>query len=134
MKNRLTIGDTKVYTHSVIEEDLAAFDAGTVHAVCSTFALAKHIEWSSRLFIIDIKEKDEEGIGTMIKIDHKSPAFANQKLLFKATIISINNNELVCDVLVSSKGRIIAKAKTGQKLLKKDRIKEIFSSLAHPKK
>ncbi len=134
MNNRLNIGDKRIFKHIVCKADLAKFDSGTVHKVCSTFALAKYIEWSSRLFIIDIKTEDEEGIGTMIHIDHKSPTFINEELLFEATVKSINGNELICDVLVTCKSRVVAKAQTGQKLLKKDRIKEIFSSLADSKK
>lgn len=134
MKKRLAIGAKRTFTHTVIGEDVATFDSGTVHKVCSTFALAKFIEWTSRLFIIDIKQEDEEGIGTMISINHKSPALINEELLLEASVISINNHELICEVVVSSNQRIIAIAKTGQKLIKKDRIKEIFSSLANPKK
>ncbi len=129
MKNRLSIGDKRYFVHHVIQEDIATFDVGNVHPVCSTFTLAKYIEWASRLFVIDIKHDDEEGIGTMINIDHISPAFVAQKLHFEATVASISTNELICDVLVTTGDRLIAKAKTGQKLLKKDRINEIFSSL-----
>ena len=133
MKHRLTIGEKRSFIHKVKKEDIAAFDAETVHQVCSTFSLAKYIEWVSRLFIIDIKNEDEEGIGIMIQIDHKSPALINQELVFEASVKSINNMELICEVAVTSNQRIIAVAKTGQKLMKKDRIKEIFSSLADPK-
>ncbi len=134
MNNRLIIGDKRIFKHIVCNDDFAKFNAGTVHKVCSTFALAKYIEWSSRLFILEIKNDEEEGIGTMLHIDHKSPAFINEELLFEATVKSIDGNKLICDVLVSCKNRVVAKAQTGQKLLKKDRIKEIFSSLADPKK
>ncbi|MCF6352052.1 MAG: hypothetical protein L3J06_03480 [Cyclobacteriaceae bacterium] len=130
MKNRLKIGDKRVFTHTVTAEDMASFDAGTVHTVCSTFALAKYIEWASRLFIVDIKAEDEEGIGTVLSIKHISPAFEREELQFEATVSSIIKNELLCEVKVSCKSRTIATAQTGQKLLKKEKIKEIFSSLA----
>ena len=133
MKNRLKIGEKRIFTHKVQEEDIATFASGTVHNVCSTFTMAKYIEWTSRLFIIDIKNEDEEGIGTMIKINHLSPAFINQELLFEATVKSINQHELICEVIVSFNGRRIAKAETGQKLLKTDKINEIFSILSDPK-
>lgn len=129
MKNRLAIGDKRIFTHTVGKDDIATFEAGNVHPVCSTFTLAKYIEWTSRIFVIDIKNEDEEGIGTMIHIEHISPAFEKQELHFEATVTSIEKNELICDVLVTSGDRQIAKAKTGQKLLKKDKIKKIFSSL-----
>ncbi len=130
MKNRFTIGDKKRFTHKVGKGDLATFNAGTVHTVCSTFALAKYIEWTSRLFVIDSKKEDEEGIGTALSIKHISPAFENEELLFEATVSSIIKNELLCEVKVSCKGRTIATAQTGQKLLKKEKLNEIFSSLA----
>ncbi len=133
MKNRLAAGEKRTFTYKVTSTDLAEFDSGTVHKVCSTYTLAKYIEWTSRLFIIDIKFEEEEGIGTMLTIDHQSPAFVNQELLFEATVESINHHELICSVVVFTNRRIIAKAKTGQKLLKKEKINEIFSSLADPK-
>jgi len=134
MKARLKIGEKREFKHIVCNDDLAKFDSGLVHNVCSTFALAKYIEWSSRLFITDIKNEDEEGIGTMIHIEHKSPAFISETLLFEATVKLIDGNELLCNVLVTCKSRVVAKAQTGQKLLKKGRIKEFFSSLADSKK
>ena len=130
MKNRLVIGDKRVFAHVVSSVDIAAFDSGVVHHVCSTFALAKYIEWTSRLFIIEIMALTEEGIGTMLHIDHVSPAFVGDKLVFEATITSINKNELFCNVVIHVKNRIIATSKTGQKLILKHRLNEIFSSLA----
>ena len=135
MKSRLAIGDNREFKHVVEDADIAVFDTGMVHPVCSTFALAKFIEWTSRLFIIDIKKEDEEGIGTKLHIEHLSPAFVGEDLNFKATITSINRNELICNVLVSVGNRKVAIAKTGQKLLLKHRLNEIFSSLEiHGKK
>jgi len=135
METRLSVGDIRVFSHNVKDTDIAAFDTGMVHPVCSTFALAKYIEWTSRLFIIDIKEEEEEGIGTMLQIEHLSPAFIGDNLKFEATIISINQNELICNVDISAGKRKVAKAKTGQKLLTKHRLNEIFSSLEkHGKK
>jgi fluoroacetyl-CoA thioesterase len=131
MKARLKIGDKRSFVHKVCKQDIATFESGNVHQVCSTFALAKYIEWTSRIFVIDIKNEDEEGIGTMIHIDHISPAFIDQEVNFEATVGSIESNELICKVIVSTTDRLIASAKTGQKLLKKNKIKEIFSSLGN---
>jgi predicted thioesterase len=129
MENRLKIGDKRVFTHTVQESDIAAFDSGKVHPVCSTFALAKYIEWTGRLFVLDIKEDDEEGIGTMLHIDHKAPAFKGYEIHFEAIVEKVEGNELICGVTVTSGKRVIALAKTSQKILKKSRINDIFSSL-----
>ena len=56
MKQPFATGHTKTHTFTVTESDLATFDSGPVHAVCATFTLAKHIEWASRLFVLDKRE------------------------------------------------------------------------------
>ncbi|MEQ8423638.1 MAG: hotdog domain-containing protein [Cyclobacteriaceae bacterium] len=127
MKNIPNIGDTRVYKKKVVEEDQAAFHGSVLHAVCSTFALARDMEWSSRLFFLDMKEDDEEGVGTHLTIDHKSPAFVGEELTFTATAKQIKENELICDIVVKAEERTIAIGKTGQRMLKKDRLQKLFT-------
>ena len=129
MKNKFNIGDKKVYNKIVEQSDIAQFDSGTVHQVCSTFSLAQAVEWSSRLFVLEMKEVDEEGIGTMLTIEHKSPALIGDKLIITAMVDEINGNELICNYIVKVKDRIVAVGKTGQKVLKKEKIDSLFSSL-----
>lgn len=127
MKNIPNVGDTRVYKKIVEESDQASFHGSPVHAVCSTFALARDMEWSSRLFFLDMKEEDEEGVGTHLTIDHKGPAFVGEELSFIATAKSIHNHELICDIEVKANNRIVAVGKTGQKMLKKERLKQLFT-------
>jgi fluoroacetyl-CoA thioesterase len=127
MKEIFKIGDRKIYTRTVTDADIAAFHGKVVHPVCSTFALARDMEWSSRLFVLEMKEEDEEGVGTFIHIEHQSPAFVNDELKFIATLVSVNTNEIVCDIEVLAGDRTIASGKTGQKILKKERLAKLFS-------
>jgi len=120
-------GDQKVYRKVVVPDDRAAFHGELLHSVCSTFALARDFEWSSRLFFLEMKEKDEEGVGTFLSIDHKSPAFVGDELIFTATVESIRVNELICNIEVTCGERLIATGKTGQKMFKKDKLKMIFT-------
>ena len=53
---------------------LQRFSGKVVHPVCATFALARDIEWTTRQFVLQMRDDDEEGIGTMLTIDHRSPA------------------------------------------------------------
>jgi predicted thioesterase len=64
MKHLFKQGDVKRYSKVVSIDELASFESGTVHEVYSTFALARDAEWSGRLFVLEMKEEDEEGIGT----------------------------------------------------------------------
>src|SRR3982751_5569421 len=90
-------GDTKTYTHLVISLDAARFESGEVHHVYSTFALARDAEWSGRLFVLEMKEEGEEGIGTGITVTHHSPALMGQEVLFTATLAEVNKNEVIVD-------------------------------------
>ncbi len=128
MKNIFVIGDSKVYKTVVKQEDLAVFHGEVLHAVCSTFSLARHMEWSSRLFFIEMKEADEEGVGTHLTIDHYSPAFVGDELEIMATVSALTGNELICDVVVKVGDRLIAKGKTGQRMLKRDRLNKLFAT------
>ena len=127
MKAIFKAGDQKVYVKKVTDSDQAAFHGEVLHAVCSTFALARDFEWSSRLFFIDMKEDDEEGVGTFVNIEHKGPAFVGEEITFVATVETIHGNELVCTIEASTPARLIARGKTGQKMFKKEKLREIFT-------
>ena len=73
-----------------------------------------------------MKDDDEEGVGTMLAIDHHSPAFVGDEILFTATVETIERNELICHISATVNGRIIATGKTGQKMLKKRKLAELF--------
>ncbi len=126
MKNIFKPGDKKVYRKVVTESDQAIFHGELLHPVCSTFALARDIEWSSRLFFIEMKEPEEEGVGTMLQVSHASPAFVGEEIVITATVESIRGNELICAISVMAGDRLIAKGMTGQKMLKKEKLMEIF--------
>ena len=112
----------------VQEGDSAIFNEELLHRVCSTFALARDFEWSSRLFFLEMKDDDEEGVGTMLSIDHKSPAFVGEEILFTATVDKIERNELLCNIEAKVGDRIIGVGKTGQKMLKKEKVRELFKT------
>lgn len=126
MKEIFKPGDIKVYTKKVVESDAAAFHGEVLHPVYATFALARDFEWSSRLFFLEMKEEDEEGVGTFLQIEHQSPAQIGEEVLIQATVESLNGNELICIIEARSGERIIATGKTGQKMLKKEKLKKLF--------
>ena len=127
--NKFKIGDVKTFSHIVTQLDAATFESGNVHMVYSTFALARDTEWCCRLFVLDMKEPDEEGIGTFINVQHQSPALIGQQANFTATLKLVDKNLIVCSLIVKVGDRIVAIGEQGQKILKKDRIELLFNSL-----
>jgi fluoroacetyl-CoA thioesterase len=129
MKAIYSPGDSKTYTFVVQEHDTATFEAGQVHPVCATFTLAREVEWASRLFVLDMIEEGEEGIGTMLLINHIGPARVGSQVEVTATVQSQKKNELICSFTASVGTRVVARGETGQKIVKKEKLKELFASI-----
>ena len=126
MKDLFKIGDKKWYTRRVTSEDLAVFNGQLVHPVLATFALARDFEWTTRQFVLQMREEDEEGVGTFLSIDHRSPAFEGEEVSYAGIVERINGTELICGVEARVGTRIIATGKTGQKIFKRDKLKALF--------
>ena len=129
MNNPFSTGDKKTFTYIVKESDIAGFESGIVHKVYSTFALTRDAEWSGRLFVLEMKEDDEEGIGSGINIKHISPALVGQEVLFEALFVNLNKNEVITDFKAFVGTRLIAKGRQWQKIVKRERLDALFASL-----
>ncbi len=129
MKNLFKVGDKKYFTKTVGVNETATFESGQVHPVYATFALGKDAEWSSRLFVLEMKEEDEEGIGTFLTIYHQSPALVGQEVTFEAEIIKLEKNNIECKYVAKVGDRVVANGETGQKILKKEKVNKLFKSL-----
>src|SRR5580700_2026841 len=125
MKNLFNIGDVKTFDRIVRPEDTAVFDSGEVHPVYATFALARDAEWACRLFVLDMKEEDEEGIGTFVSVKHLAPAKVGEEVVFEATVITIEGNTINCGYRAMVGDRLIAEGVQVQKILKKEKLKTI---------
>lgn len=129
MKFLFEKGDIKTFEIEVTDENIASFDSGNVHKVLSTFSVGKYAEWVCRLFAIDMKNEDEEGIGTFLEVKHQSAALIGEKVLFTGVFDRIDGNEIICNFTAVAGKRLVASGKTGQKILKKDKIESIFNKL-----
>ena len=126
MKQIFLTGDTKQYKRIVSSQDVAAFHGEVVHPVCSTFSLARDVEWTTRLFVLDMRELDEEGVGTFLTIEHKSPAFVGEEITFTGKVEKVNGHELICSFVANVGERLIAQGTTGQKIFKREKLKKLF--------
>jgi len=129
MKNPFKIGDTKTYQTTVSEDKLAVFDAGMVHPLYSTFALAKDAEWVSRLFVLEMLEEGEEGIGSYVTVNHVSPALLNAKITLIAKLTAVVNNVIECEYQAFCHQRLLAEGHTTQKILVKAKFYDYLKRL-----
>jgi len=129
MINPFKQGDIKHFERKVSDADTAVFDAGAVHPVLATFAVGRDAEWVCRLFVLEMKEADEEGIGTFLEIKHQSPAFVDEVVSYTGIFEELNGNSIFCSFKAYVGERLIASGRTGQKILKKDKINQLFNQL-----
>lgn len=122
------IGDKKSFEKQVLSNDIAQFESGVVHQVYSTFALGRDAEWTCRQFVLEMKQDDEEGIGTFLTIQHESPALIGSTVSFEAELISVDKNEVVCEYQAKVGDRLVAYGRQGQKIVKKEKLDMIFKT------
>ncbi len=124
-----SIGEKIEISKTVEENDLATFETGTVHPFYGTFALGRDVEWACRQFVLEMKEEDEEGIGTFLNITHKSPAMLGQTVRIEAVLTELDGNSVNCSFSVWVNDRLVAEGSQGQKILKKEKLERIKQQL-----
>ena len=129
MKNIFEVGHTMRLVHTVEQSDLATFETGNVPPFYSTFALGRDAEWVCRQFVLQMKEADEEGIGTFLNIRHKSPAMLGDTIEFIATVSVLEGHQIDCTFVARVGERIVAEGEQGQKILKKEKLERLVNQI-----
>jgi len=129
MKNPFQPGDQKFFSHLVTADDAPHFPGGVVHPVYATYALGRDAEWAARLFVLEMKDDTEEGIGTYLHITHHAPAFPGEVVRFCATLKEVDGHRVDCDFVARVGDRLVASGSTGQKILKKDKLESLFKNM-----
>jgi len=130
VKNPFQIGDVKTFLTKVTEAKLAQFEAGRVHAVYSTFAVAQDAEWCCRLFVLDMLESGEEGVGSFIDVRHLSPALLGSDVRIEAKLMRVEGNMIRCSYKVWCSERLIAEGEQEQRILDRVRFEKLLRTLS----
>jgi len=128
MRNPFNPGDQKRYSVRVSSDKIARFKSGIVHPVYSTFALGQDAEWACRLFVLDMKEPHEEGIGTYLSVNHISPAKLGSNVTIIATLEGVEGNSVICTYQAFVGGRLIAEGEQIQKIISKEKLRRILTN------
>ena len=130
MKNPFKTGDQKTFECEVTTENIASFEnEGVVHAVYSTFALGQDVEWACRLFVLEMLEEGEQGIGTYLSVNHRYPAPLKSKVKIVASLEYVKKNVVHCSYEAFANGLLIADGEQTQKIIKMDRFNELLASI-----
>jgi predicted thioesterase len=119
MKQPFSPGDQKRYHTTVTADKVAQFHGQMVHPYYATFALGQDAEWACRLFVLEMKEEDEEGIGTYLSIHHVGAVPLGAEVEIIATLLWVREATVHCGYEVWWEGRRVAYGEQTQKILKK---------------
>ena len=117
MKTPFDTGATKTFQRLVTPADFAILNGRLIHQLFGTFALGRDMEWTSRLFVEDMLEPGEAGLGTRLEIEHYGPAFEGETVTFTATYLGFAGRELLCRLEARIGARLIATGRTGQRIV-----------------
>jgi len=129
MQNPFKPGDKKTFSVVVTHADMAKLADELIHPVYSTFALTRDAEYSGRLFVLEMKENGEEGVGTGITLKHLSPALVGQEVIFTATLREVIKNEIITDFEAKVGHRLIAEGTQWQKIINKEKFDKLLELL-----
>ncbi|GAB4413479.1 MAG: thioesterase family protein [Bacteroidia bacterium] len=132
MKNPFLPGDEKVFVTQVSADKLASFGDDPVHPVYSTFALARDAEWACRLFVLDMKEEGEEGIGTYLSVEHRAPARAGTAVRIVARLESVEGSTVHCSYRAYDGERLLAQGQQTQRIIDRHRFATYLDTLPTP--
>lgn len=129
MRNPFRPGDVQTYSLIVTAHDFAVLNGKLIHPVLSTFALGQALEWTSRQFVEQMLEAEEEGIGTLLTVEHHAPAFEGETVEFQAIFEQLNGAELLCRVEARVGERLVATGRTGQRIVAHHKLQARFAAL-----
>jgi len=102
------------------------FDGVLAHPVYSTWSVVHHMEIAGRRLLAPFLDPQEEGVGSHICIDHKSPAPIGCSVLVRAEVNSNDGRRLEARVTARCGKRLIAEGKFVQTILSKERLAALF--------
>jgi len=136
MRTHLAIGSERSYIHLVTKADTASFPeaegqgGGLIHPLYATFALGRDAEWACRLFVLEVKEADEEGIGTALSVYHEAPTPVGASVVFTAKLTELHGNTVVCSWEAHWNSKRIAHGTQTQRVLKITRLEAMLEGLS----
>ncbi len=119
MKVPFPPGTQRFYITQVTSDKVAQFQGHPVHPFYSTFALGQDAEWACRQFVLEMKEAQEEGIGTFLSIHHVGSVPVGAEVEIIATLLWVKERTVHCGYEVFWEGRRVAYGEQTQKILQK---------------
>ena len=126
MESTLKVGNTTTHTFLVTKEMQPRFADVIIHPVCSTWDMAHQFEIVARKSLEPHLSEGEEGIGSFLSIEHRSPAPIGENVHLEAVVTECYVSSLVCTITARIGSRVCASGKQIQRILPSTTIHELI--------
>lgn len=126
METSLQVGNTSVHTFLVTQDMQPSFEDKIIHPVCSTWNMAHQFEVVARKTLEPHLSEGEQGIGSFLSIEHRSPAPLGKKVRIEAIVTECDHSTLVCSITARIGSRVCATGKQIQRILPSSTINELI--------
>jgi fluoroacetyl-CoA thioesterase len=126
METSLQVGNTATHTFLVTQEMQPIFEAKIIHPVCSTWDMAHQFEVVARKTLEPHLSKGEQGIGSFLSIEHRSPAPLGEQVHIEAIVTECDPSTLMCSITARIGSRVCATGKQIQRILPSSTINELI--------
>jgi predicted thioesterase len=126
MKPELVSGLTAEVTVEVKPSMCPHFDGVLVHPVFATWELVHYMEVAGRKLLVPYLEKDEEGIGAHVSVDHRAPATIGSVVTVRATAETVMRHRLVCHVEAHCGDRLLGEGRFIQIIMPRDKLETLI--------
>ena len=116
----------------VTPEMTARFFDCEIHPLYATFAIVEHAEYVSRCAILPFLEPEEDAVGSAVSIEHVAPARVGEIVRVEASVTRVEGKEILCDFNVSRDKEEIARGRTTQWVVGKERWRERMGRSSQP--
>jgi fluoroacetyl-CoA thioesterase len=110
-------GATASLEVTVTPDMTARIDGREIHAVYGTVPLVAHVEQVCRTLLEPHLEPGEEGVGAKIELLHRAPVPVGATISLVATVASVAQDALTCEVLVRQSGSVVARGSFEQRIV-----------------
>ncbi len=125
MKPGLLPGIVREASFVVTEDMCPAFDGVIVHRVYSTWSAGHHFEIAARKVLVEFLEGHEEGIGSLLTVEHLAPCPVGRTVRVRAELVEVTKDHhprVVCEVSAYDGSRLLARGRQVQVVMNKEHL------------
>ena len=132
----IPLGESAVLDVVVTPELTVHFEElGPVHPVYATYSMARHFEEAGRKLLLRHLDRDEDGLGRSVTVEHLAPSWVGDRLTIEARCVEMRGNRVTCECTATDgDGREVGRGTTVQVVLPTTELEDRIGAAARARR